>query len=721
MIFWLILFGIVTKNIAMKFGVPYLFLSPEYLGEVSWLSFFILGFSVGGYFMAFHLYSYILLGPSFPFIATLSRPFYKFCLNNSVIPVIFFIVLCCNIFDIQSNEELMTGWDIFIQLLALTFGILFFIALSVLYFFKTNWNISTMKLRSKGKREKRSLYAFASTLLSKKKFWFESHHATVYRPSFYISSFRKILPARDSKHYRRKVLKEIFRQNQLNASFFEIIVIVSFFVLGYFGDYGLVQIPSGASFMLLCTLAIMILTIFYSWFRGWAVSIIAVTFIMLNVISAKTDFFQVRNFAYGLNYSHKNDYNLEELNAIQFDSLAYENDIAHHEKILNRWYEKATMLQNTDKPKLVLVNCSGGGLRAAMWSFYVLQQLDASTDNEFLDNVHMITGASGGMVGAAYYREIALQSLIEEDVNPADDQYLQNISDDLLNSTSFNMVMHDVFFRYKSTTINGQTYAQDRGFAFESQLNVNTDYAMDKRLVDYRKDEILSNTPMMLFSPTIINDGRRLLIASQPFGFMNGALDQPRQGPENVEFLKLFKGNLPQSTKFTSVLRMNSTFPYILPMVTLPTNPEIQIMDAGIRDNYGTKSTVRYIAALEEWLKEHTSGIVLVELRDIQKDYDVEAHNSNMSLGERFVKPLSNFYGNYHHSQEYNATELIESVQSDELPIEVVTFVLRNDPSDMISLSWHLTQREKNDIKRIFNSEGNQSEMDKLIDLLKLD
>ncbi len=720
MIFWLILFGIVTKNIAMKFGVPYLFLSPEYLGEVSWLSFFILGFSVGGYFMAFHLYSYILLGPSFPFIATLARPFFKFCINNSVIPLIFFITLCVNIVDIQMNEELMTAGDVFIQLLSLTAGTIFFIALSVFYFFKTNWNISTIQLRNKNKAKKnRSMYFFVGTLLSKKKFWFESHHAKVYKPSFYISSFRKISPARDSKHYRRRVLREVFRQNQLNASFFEIIVILSFFILGYFGDYGLVQIPSSASFMLLCTLAIMILTIFYSWFRGWAISIIAVTLIMLNVISAKTSFFQVRNFAYGLNYSHKNDYNLETINAIQFDSTEYRNDIEHHEKILDRWYEKATMLQDTIKPKLVLVNCSGGGLRAAMWSFYVLQQLNTNTENEFFDNVHMITGASGGMVGAAYYRELALQSMTSE-VQPEDDEYLKNISKDLLNSTAFNMVMHDVFFRYKSSTINGQTYAKDRGFAFESQLNVNTDFVMDKRLVDYRKDERLANTPLMLFSPTIINDGRRLLMGSQPYGFMNGDLNTERTGPENVEFLKLFKENLPQSTKFTTVLRMNSTFPYILPMVTLPTEPEIQIMDAGIRDNYGTKSTVRYIAALKDWLQEHTSGVVLVELRDIQKDYDIEEHNSNLSLAERFIKPIGNFYGNYHHSQEYNATELVDNARSEEVPIDVVTFVLRNDPSDMISLSWHLTQREKNDIKRIFNSDRNQVEMDKLIDLLKL-
>jgi hypothetical protein len=76
-------------------------------------------------------------------------------------------------------------------------------------------------------------------------------------------------------------------------------------------------------------------------------------------------------------------------------------------------------------------------------------------------------------------------------------------------------------------------------------------------------------------------------------------------------------------------------------------------------------------------------------------------------------------YGNYHHAQEYNSVEMFESIDSEKVPIDLVTFVLRKDPSEMISLSWHLTQREKNDIKRIFNNDYNQHQMEYLIDLLK--
>lgn len=716
MLFWLLLFGFVTQNVAMKFGVPYLFLSPEYLGEVSWISFMILGFSVGGYFMAFHLYSYILLGPSFPFIATLGRPFYKFCINNSVIPVIFYIVLCVNIADVQANEELRGAGEIAMLLISMTAGIILFLVFSVFYFFRTNWDIS--KLRKRRKTNKRSVYFFVGTLFAKKKYWFESHHARVYQPAFYISNFHKILPARDAQHYKREVLRDVFRQNQLNASIFELMIIISFFVLGFFGDYSLVQIPSAASFMLLCTFALMILTIFYSWFRGWAISLIAVTVILVNVVSTKSSVFQFKNYAYGINYSEKQDYNIDRLSQIQFDSTAYSNDLAHHEMILERWYDKATMEQDTSKPKLVMVNCSGGGLRATMWTFYVLQQLNANSDNSFFQNVHMITGASGGMIGASYYRELELLSQSTE-LDPSDGKYLNNISKDLLNSVAFNLVMHDVFMRYKKKTINGQEYVQDRGFSFEAQLMKNTDNVLNKRLVDYRKPEYASQTPLMIFTPTIVNDGRRLLIGAQPYGFMNGPLDVKNNvGPENVEFIKLFESNMARSIQFTSVLRMNSTFPYVLPMVTMPTSPEIQVMDAGIRDNYGTKSTVRYIEAMHDWLAENTSGVVVVEIRDIKKDYDMQ-NTEELSMVQRFMRPIGNFYGNYHHAQEYNATELIETVNTEEVPVETVTFVLREDPSEMISLSWHLTQREKNDIQRIFNSEYNQNQMEYLIDLLK--
>jgi hypothetical protein len=86
LLFWVVLFFVVNGNLGAAFGIPLLFHSPEYLGEVSSLSFLLLGFALGGFIMGFNTYSYIKLGALFPFLITINRPFFKFCINTALIP-----------------------------------------------------------------------------------------------------------------------------------------------------------------------------------------------------------------------------------------------------------------------------------------------------------------------------------------------------------------------------------------------------------------------------------------------------------------------------------------------------------------------------------------------------------------------------------------------------------------------------------------------------------
>ena len=94
LIFWILLFSIVSDSLGSAYGLSYLFYSPECQGETNEISFLLIGFAIGGFTMAFHTYSYMKLGKRYPFIATISNPFIKFCLNNSLIPVVFIIYYC---------------------------------------------------------------------------------------------------------------------------------------------------------------------------------------------------------------------------------------------------------------------------------------------------------------------------------------------------------------------------------------------------------------------------------------------------------------------------------------------------------------------------------------------------------------------------------------------------------------------------------------------------
>ncbi len=67
----------------------------------------------------------------------------------------------------------------------------------------------------------------------------------------------------------------------------------------------------------------------------------------------------------------------------------------------------------------------------------VLQRLDSLSGGDLMDKTFLITGASGGMLGASYYRELTIQQ--NHGINPNDRKYVEDISQDLLNSifTSF--------------------------------------------------------------------------------------------------------------------------------------------------------------------------------------------------------------------------------------------------------------------------------------------
>ena len=95
------------------------------------------------------------------------------------------------------------------------------------------------------------------------------------------------------------------------------------------------------------------------------------------------------------------------------------------------------------------------------------------------------------------------------------------MSMDILNKLSFTASTNDIFIRYHNLEHNGHSYTKDRGYAFEEQLLSNTKQSLNHNLGYYREFEQKGSVPTIIFSPTIINDGRRLLISSQNVNFLS--------------------------------------------------------------------------------------------------------------------------------------------------------------------------------------------------------
>ncbi len=304
-----------------------------------------------------------------------------------------------------------------------------------------------------------------------------------------------------------------------------------------------------------------------------------------------------------------------------------------------------------DKPKLVILCVSGGAIRSAYWSATVLTRLEKSpaADRDdpgidgFHDHVRLITGASGGMVGMAYY-EAALLARAQAATPGAPFWFdLDGIRLKSLNGVAGFIALQAPWRMLLPRLPEAAAY--DRGLVLEDDWS-----ALRKiKFADLRELERGGRIPSMIFSPMIVDDGRRLLIsnldlnshmrADRPHEKGEDArqdrvlrewsiptsrqddLDNDNDGYSRNQFsisaLELFK-MVPDSKRLSlaTAARMSATFPFVSPAVNLPTDPPLRVVDAGYYDNYGVHLANAWILQNRDWLLENTSGILVVQTRD---------------------------------------------------------------------------------------------------------
>jgi len=722
LVFWLIFFGIITNSVAPRYGVAYLFWGPEYFDKMSFYSYLISGFACGGFIMAYNIASYIKNGFRFPFLATLKNPFMKYCLNNFIIPLTFTLLYCSKIFSFLMDEGNYSIVHILWFITAFILGNLLFIFLAFTYFFRTNKDITKLygiqisepltnkEFKGKPHSGERNPY-----LIKESRDW--------YVETYMSGLFRRRL-VRSVRHYKKEMLKAVLKQNHKAAFSFQILTIVSLILLGLFSKASVFEIPASASLFLLFTMFIMLFSSFYTWFRGWSTVLFIVFLLAFNTLH-KIDFLSTENRAYGLNYNTvKASYSYDNFKIIDknYDNLTA--DINTTLNILNKWKVKNTDLAHPEKkPKLVLINVSGGGIRSSLWTLYTLQIADSLLNGKLISQTQLITGSSGGMVGAAYFRELSLLKMQQKIPSSYDKMYCNNMSKDILNPIAFTVATSEWLFPLKSFKVDDNTYAYDRGYAFEQKLEENTFGIFNKRLVAYKKPEAEAYIPMMVFAPSIVNDGRKMLISPQGISYLtqNAKTEKTQFNKlfDAIEYSRFFQQQSAEQTKFTSVLRMSATFPYISPVVSLPSEPRIEIMDAGLRDNYGLETSLRFVKAFNDWIAENTSGILIIQIRDRHKNVPID-ENPKQTLGQALTRPMGSFYGHLFEVQDYNQNQQIQMADLwCKSQIDIVDLQLRNELNDRISLSWHLTNKEKKKVFNSINLPENQAAIQKIVDLLK--
>ena len=722
---WIILLAMITGSFGKYLGIPYLFLDPEYLNKVNFTSFFILGVMMASLTSAFHITCYINDGHRFSFVGALKRPFTKFSINNGLLPFTFFIIYVIQVTAFQINNEFLTAKEVAFNILGLLMGYLAFTALLSIYFFLTHKDIVKYMVCKLDEKLKQNVRVTRASVMRK----LDIARKKQVRVDYYLDyDFRVKKVGEEKDFYDKAAIVQVFDQNHFNLVVIEMLIFLLIIVLGLFKDYPVFQFPAAASFLIFLTLLTMLAGAFTYWFGGWSGTASLVIFLFLNHLYGE-DFFSRRYEAFGLDYRQPPAAYTIEAFKKHNDSLDIREDQEKTLIQLNNWRSKFSPENN---PKIVFLCVSGGGKRASLWTLATLQIADSITKGALMNQSILITGASGGLIGASYFRELKLRELNGEPINPYSQSHLNNIAKDNLNPLIFSLLANDLFTGFTSFEYANLRYQKDRAYTFEHELDRITGNLMDKPIKAYEQPELEGKIPTIILSPTVVNDGRKIYIASRPVSFMNSEIENLRGYDEfkysGIDFMRFLKLQGSENLRFLSALRMSATFPYITPNTTLPTEPPILIMDAGISDNFGLSDAIRFIFPFRKWMDEHTSGAVFVSIRDSPKVRDTPPMASKTIVDE-LTQPISSVYNNFENFQDIMSDLLIGHANEWlNVPIVRIDFQYQAESyvpilqkmdsirqnSARASLSWRLTTREKRGIVSNIKSERNRKEMETL-------
>lgn len=342
---------------------------------------------------------------------------------------------------------------------------------------------------------------------------------------------------------------------------------------------------------------------------------------------------------------------------------------------------------------LIVVASSGGGIRAAAWTAAVLSELDAIPG--FRRHTRILTGASGGMVGAAAW----LTSIREPDRF----DLWNGVSTESLSAIARAVLL---------------PFTLDRGRSLERSWEEHTNDALATPLRALAQEEARGEIPSLVFSPMIVEDGRRLVISNLDLQHLIrvAIVDDGLATLSGVQLFRLYPD---AELKISTAARMSASFPYVSPAGTLETTDGgLRVVDAGYYDNYGVDLAAMWIHHHRDFIRQCTCGVALVQIRDSLGRVRTElgAHDppsSWLAWIQWLSTPPEGLLAARESSMSFRNDELLAILRQD-LGEKFTTVIL--ELSAAAPLSWALTEPDKKLISEDVTKSANASQTKRLSD-----
>jgi hypothetical protein len=282
------------------------------------------------------------------------------------------------------------------------------------------------------------------------------------------------------------------------------------------------------------------------------------------------------------------------------------------ERALAAWLKRQPA--DAGPPKLVIVATSGGAYRATFWTAIVLDRLASEPRlAHFGGAVRLMTGASGGMVGAGYFAAMRKasgpsgaagatpgveQQLIADLAARRQTFALANSPTDSLTPVVRRLIGLDTLYAVWPTR-----NPADRGQVLEDEWPT-----LHVSFRDLEAGEAAGWRPSLIVSPYMVDSAQPLFISN---------LDLARVvKPEfALEFFKSFP-LAHDRFQLATAARMNATFPFISPAVRLPLKNRSRVVDAGYFDNFGIAAAATFLRSdgVRRFIDDNKLEVILIRI-----------------------------------------------------------------------------------------------------------
>ncbi len=358
------------------------------------------------------------------------------------------------------------------------------------------------------------------------------------------------------------------------------------------------------------------------------------------------------------------------------------------------------------RPVLALLAVSGGAYRAGFWSSLMIDRLVAQSGPDGalpgLDrSIRLVTGASGGMVAGAYFVAMADKGRLGDGVTRqiCVDTLARMRSEDGCNRRwpiardSLSPVVHQLVRRDLPRLLIPGLPESDRGRTLDAQWTT----------LARPFSDLGPQAPAIVLSPMLAETGALALFSNIDLGRLRGGAGDK----STVEVFKAFPGARDTVTLATAV-RLNATFPYVSPAISLPTLPDRRPVDAGYYDNFGVDLMTAYLEQEEvlDFAAERCRGVAVIQVRAFPSGLMTEKPSWRQRAFQFLTTPLEGLSAARRSSQLFRNDQQLALVRrryaertGDPDFLNVFTFEANSD----VSMSWYLRCDEMRALSRLLD------------------